>query len=64
MALPSSGQLAFSAIRDEFYFGGCMEGGSDYSISAFALAQNPFYSYGSIIYTSGFYNSACKKGGK
>lgn len=59
MPLPSSGQLAFSAIRDEFYFGGCLEGGSDYSISSFAIAQDPAYSYGGIIYTSGFYGGAC-----
>lgn len=64
MALPGSGQLSFYDIWIEFaVIGGCMES-ADYSMSAFALAQNPFYSYGSIIYTSQFYNSACPKGGK
>jgi hypothetical protein len=56
MALPSSGQLSFSAIRTEFTNGGCLEVGSDYSLSAFAAAigyVNP------SIATSAFYGGEC-----
>jgi len=62
MALPSSGQLSFSAIRNEFaVIGTCLETGAQYSLSNLRLAQVPSYSYGTIIYVSGFYGSACPK---
>ena len=63
MALPSSGQLSFSAIYTEFVNGGCIGDTVTYFASALALAQNPFYSYGNTIYVSQFYSSACPKGG-
>lgn len=57
MALPSSGQLSFSAIRTEFTNGGCLEVGSDYSLSAFAAAIGGVA--GSSIATSVFYGGEC-----
>lgn len=56
MALPSSGQLSFSAIFTEFTNGGCLEAASEYSLSAFAAAigyVNP------SIATSAFYGGEC-----
>lgn len=63
MALPASGPISLSDIMVEFLNGGCISSLSEQSMSNLALAQNPFYSYGSIIYVSQFYNSACPKGG-
>jgi len=57
MALPSSGQLSFSAIRTEFTNGGCLEVGSDYSLSAFAAAIGYINLDG--IATSAFYGGEC-----
>ena len=57
MALPSSGQLSFNAIRTEFTNGGCLEVGSDYSLSAFAAAIGGVA--GSSIATSVFYGGEC-----
>ena len=58
MALPSSGQLSFSAIRTEFTNGGCLEVGSDYSLSAFYSAQTQMGTLDPIA-TSGFYGGEC-----
>jgi hypothetical protein len=67
MALPSSGPISFNDCLYEFaVVGSCFaeDIGGDLKMSSLALAQNPFYSYGNTIYMSGFYGSACPKGGK
>ena len=57
MALPSSGQLSFSAIHTEFTNGGCLEVASEYSLSAFAAAVGGVP--GPSIATSAFYGVEC-----
>ncbi len=68
MATPVSGQISFYDVWYEYgIVGTCYatEGSpSNINISNLRLAQVPSYSYGTIIYMSGFYNSVCPKGGK
>jgi len=66
MALPSSGPISFNDCLYEFAINGScfsQDVDGDLPMSNFALAQNPFYSYGNTIYMSGFYGSACPKRG-
>ena len=66
MALPSSGPISFNDCLYEFAINGsCLvqEISGIIYMSNLRLAQVPSYSYGSIIYMSGFYGSACPKGG-
>jgi hypothetical protein len=66
MALPSSGQISFYDCFVEFnVVGTCLQAESSANIymSDLRLAQVPSYSYGTIVYMSGFYGSACPKGG-
>jgi hypothetical protein len=65
MATPASGTISFYNVWYEYVNGGCYSTGgsetpSNVSMQMLAVAQNPFYSSGTIS-MSGFYNSVCPK---
>jgi hypothetical protein len=68
MATPASGTISIYNVWYEYaIIGGCYATGgsetpSNVSMQGLAVAQNPFYSSGTIS-MSGFYNSVCPKAG-